>query len=161
MTTNDKNSMQAGGIAQAWPLRRVGLKVRDLDTSLEYYTGLGFSIVRDQHSEGMVGLGSGSQEILSLRVLREGVLARHVQPGCTILPSCCLTRRNWVLFYNTAWSIESNLLVLRTISLARRSISATRKETELRYTLIDRASDGNGRRGKSIWLRFHWMRRLY
>ena len=72
MTTNDKNSMQAGGIAQAWPLRRVGLKVRDLDTSLEYYTGLGFSIVRDQHSEGMVGLGSGSQEILSLRVLPGG-----------------------------------------------------------------------------------------
>jgi len=72
MTTNDKNSMQAGGLAQAWPLRRVGLKVRDLDTSLEYYTGLGFSIVRDQHAEGAVGLGSGSQEILSLRVLPGG-----------------------------------------------------------------------------------------
>src|SRR5712692_5028025 len=72
MTTNDKNSMQEDGLAQAWPLRRVGLKVRDLDTSLEYYTGLGFSIVRDQHAEGAVGLGSGSQEILSLRVLPGG-----------------------------------------------------------------------------------------
>ena len=51
MAPNDKNSMQAGGLAQAWPLRRVGLKVRDLDTSLEYYTGMGFSIVRDQHAE--------------------------------------------------------------------------------------------------------------
>jgi catechol 2,3-dioxygenase len=82
MATYEKNSTQAGEIAQAWPLRRLGLKVRDLATSLEYYSRLGLSIVRDerdQHAEGAAGLGPGSREILSLRVLPGG----HPRPAHT------------------------------------------------------------------------------
>ena len=60
---------------QAWPLRRVGLRVHDLATSVDYYTRLGFSIVRDEREQGTgggVGLGVGTQEILSLRPLPGG-----------------------------------------------------------------------------------------
>src|SRR2546421_2169726 len=60
---------------QAWPLRRVGLRVHDLATSVDYYTRLGFSIVRDERDQGTgggVGLGVGTQEILSLRPLPGG-----------------------------------------------------------------------------------------
>jgi catechol 2,3-dioxygenase len=77
MATQDEISKQAVEVARTWPLRRVGLKVRDLSTSLDYYTRLGLSIVRDgrnENAEGTVGLGAGSQEILSLRVLQGGRL---------------------------------------------------------------------------------------
>jgi catechol 2,3-dioxygenase len=55
--------------AQTWPLRRVGLRVQHLAESVNYYTQLGFAIVRDERDQqggGSVGLGAGSKEILSL-----------------------------------------------------------------------------------------------
>ncbi len=52
---------------QQWPLKRVGLRVRDLANSLAYYKLLGFTIVRDERAEGIVGLGAGQQELLTLR----------------------------------------------------------------------------------------------
>src|SRR5260370_162200 len=61
--------------AQTWPLRRVGLRVHDIAASVEYYTQLGFAIVRDERDQqggGSVGLGVGNQEILSLRALPGG-----------------------------------------------------------------------------------------
>lgn len=61
--------------SQPWPLRRVGLRVLDLDSEVEYYTRFGLSIVRDERSngpEGGVGLGFGTQEVLSLRPLING-----------------------------------------------------------------------------------------
>jgi catechol 2,3-dioxygenase len=54
-------------MSQSWPLKRVGLRVRDLESSLAYYQQLGFSIVREQRAEGIVGMGVGETEILSLR----------------------------------------------------------------------------------------------
>ena len=56
--------------AQTWPLRRVGLRVQNLTESVNYYTQLGFAIVRDERDQqggGSVGLGVGNKEILSLR----------------------------------------------------------------------------------------------
>ena len=37
--------------AQSWPLRRVGLRVHDLAACVNYYTQLGFAIVRDERDE--------------------------------------------------------------------------------------------------------------
>ncbi|HEY1350876.1 MAG TPA: VOC family protein [Ktedonobacteraceae bacterium] len=54
-------------MAQSWPLKRVGLRVRDLQQSIVYYQRLGFTIVRDQRVEGLVGMGVGETEILVLR----------------------------------------------------------------------------------------------
>lgn len=54
-------------MSQSWPLKRVGLRVRDLESSLAYYRQLGFSLVRDQREEGSVGMGVGKTEILALR----------------------------------------------------------------------------------------------
>jgi catechol 2,3-dioxygenase len=53
-------------MSQSWPLKRVGLRVRDLSASLIYYQRLGLAIVRDQRTEGSVGLGVGKQEFLTL-----------------------------------------------------------------------------------------------
>lgn len=58
-----------------WPLRRVGLRVQNMEQSLNYYTKLGLSIIRDerdQNGNGSVGLGSGTQEILQLRTFPGG-----------------------------------------------------------------------------------------
>jgi len=54
-------------MAQIWPLKRVGLRVRDLQQSITYYQRLGFTIVRDQQAEGLLGMGVGETEILVLR----------------------------------------------------------------------------------------------
>jgi catechol 2,3-dioxygenase len=54
-------------MAQSWPLTRVGLRVRDLQQSIPYYQRLGFTIVRDQRAEGLIGMGVGETEILALR----------------------------------------------------------------------------------------------
>ena len=54
-------------MAQLWPLKRVGLRVRDLQNSIAYYQQLGFTIVRDQRAEGTAGMGVGETEILTLR----------------------------------------------------------------------------------------------
>lgn len=54
-------------MTQTWPLKRVGLRVRDLESSLAYYQQLGFSLVRDERAEGSIGLGVGDLEILTLR----------------------------------------------------------------------------------------------
>ncbi len=78
--------MSTDELAQKWPLRRVGLKVRDLSASLDYYTRLGLVLVRDERNEGKAGLGFGKQEVLSLRVLEGG------RPRPTTLPCCCLAR---------------------------------------------------------------------
>lgn len=51
---------------QLWPLKRVGLRVRDLEGTLAYYQRLGLAIVRDEHAEGIVGLGAGGRELLTL-----------------------------------------------------------------------------------------------
>lgn len=59
----------------SWPLRRVGLRVQDLSRSIEYYTRLGLSIVRDEREQGStggVGMGVGERELLSLRPLPGG-----------------------------------------------------------------------------------------
>jgi catechol 2,3-dioxygenase len=61
--------------SQTWPLSRVGLRVQDMARSIEYYTHLGFSLVRDERDQGTdagIGLGVGTQEILSLRPLPGG-----------------------------------------------------------------------------------------
>jgi catechol 2,3-dioxygenase len=54
-------------MTSSWPLKRAGLRVRNLDTTLAYYQSLGLSIVHDQRAEGIVGLGIGTNEILTLR----------------------------------------------------------------------------------------------
>lgn len=79
MVTNEKNLVSSDELTQqAWPLRRVGLKVYDLPSILDYYTRLGLSIVRDDRNEGAegttgtVGMGVDGKEILSLRVLPGG-----------------------------------------------------------------------------------------
>lgn len=54
-------------MAPSWPLKRVGLRVRDLQQSITYYQRLGFTIVRDQRAEGLIGLGVGETELLVLR----------------------------------------------------------------------------------------------
>jgi catechol 2,3-dioxygenase len=56
---------------QAWPLKRVGLRVRDLTASIAYYERLGFAIVRDEPEANSIGLGVGTQEILTLRHVPE------------------------------------------------------------------------------------------
>lgn len=53
-------------MSQVWPLKRVGLRVRDLERTLAYYQRLGLAIVRDQRAEGVVGLGAGELELLTL-----------------------------------------------------------------------------------------------
>ena len=37
--------------AQTWPLRRVGLRVHDLAACIDYYTQLGFSVVKDERDQ--------------------------------------------------------------------------------------------------------------
>ena len=72
MATYEKNRQEVSEVGQAWPLHRVGLKVQNLARSLDYYTRLGFSIVRDERQQGTVGLGVGGKEILSLRTIEGG-----------------------------------------------------------------------------------------
>lgn len=52
---------------QSRPIQRIGLRVRDLQTQLAYYQKLGLSVVRDQRKEGLIGLGAGTREFLTLR----------------------------------------------------------------------------------------------
>jgi catechol-2,3-dioxygenase len=54
-------------MTQSWPLKRAGLRVRDLATSLAYYQQLGFALVRDEQAKGSVGLGVSATEILTPR----------------------------------------------------------------------------------------------
>lgn len=54
-------------MTQSWPLKRVGLRVRDLATSIAYYQRLGFVLVRDERAEGNVGMGVDGRELLTLR----------------------------------------------------------------------------------------------
>jgi catechol 2,3-dioxygenase len=69
------NEATSNETAQAWPLRRVGLRVQNLAECLDYYTQLGFAIVRDERDGqggGSVGLGAGNKEILTLRAFPDG-----------------------------------------------------------------------------------------
>ena len=72
MVTNEQSLLSSGDIAVKWPLHRVGLKVQNLDKSVDYYTRLGLAIVRDERDTGTVGLGVGEKEILSLRTFADG-----------------------------------------------------------------------------------------
>lgn len=54
-------------MTQLWPLKRVGLRVRDLSACIAYYEHLGLTLVRDERAEGCVGLGVDGQELLVLR----------------------------------------------------------------------------------------------
>jgi catechol 2,3-dioxygenase len=75
MATYNNDRTPSDELAQKWPLRRVGLKVQDLSASLDYYTRLGLSSIRDESNlqgEREVGLGFGSQEVLSLRAMTGG-----------------------------------------------------------------------------------------
>src|SRR5947208_15471346 len=71
--THTRNSSDTS--SQMWPLSRVGLRVQDMARSIEYYTRFGFSVIRDERdhgADGGVGLGAGTQELLSLRPLPGG-----------------------------------------------------------------------------------------
>jgi catechol 2,3-dioxygenase len=72
LETNNNLKQDAG--TSAWPLWRVGLRIQDMERSLDYYTRLGFSIVRDERAQesGSVGLGVEGKEILQLRPLPGG-----------------------------------------------------------------------------------------
>jgi catechol 2,3-dioxygenase len=72
MTTYEPNPANSGEITYTWPVRRLGLKVQDLSASIDYYTRLGLSLVRDERNEGTAGLGFGTHEVLSLRLLANG-----------------------------------------------------------------------------------------
>jgi catechol 2,3-dioxygenase len=77
MTTDmTMGQAQQDDIITKWPLRRVGMRVQDMERSLDYYTRLGLSIVRDERGQegGSVGLGVGAREILQLRPLEGGRL---------------------------------------------------------------------------------------
>lgn len=72
---NTNMPSEQGASIQEWPLRRVGLRVQDMARSIDYYTRLGFSLLRDgreTEGEGSVGLGVETQEILQLRPLAGG-----------------------------------------------------------------------------------------
>lgn len=61
--------------AATWPMRRVGLRVQDMERCIAYYKELGLTIVRDERDGeqgGSVGLGVGSNELLSLRAFPQG-----------------------------------------------------------------------------------------
>ncbi|GCE31467.1 glyoxalase [Dictyobacter alpinus] len=61
--------------AQNWPLRRVGLRVQNMQRSIDYYQRLGLAIVRDERDQdgnGSVGLGADEHEVLQLRTLAGG-----------------------------------------------------------------------------------------
>lgn len=50
----------------SWPLKRVGLRVRDLERVLAYYQQLGLSIMREEEGGKRLGLGVGGLELLTL-----------------------------------------------------------------------------------------------
>jgi catechol 2,3-dioxygenase len=75
MTTLDTNTVQQEINPGSWPLQKVGLRVQDLARSIEYYTRLGLSLVRDERDEtgnDSVGMGVGTREVLQLRTLPGG-----------------------------------------------------------------------------------------
>src|SRR5260370_12711071 len=72
MTTYEPNPASSGELTYTWPVRRLGLKVQDLSASIDYYTRLGLSLVRDERNEGTAGLGFGTHEVLSLRLMANG-----------------------------------------------------------------------------------------
>jgi catechol 2,3-dioxygenase len=76
MTTNANASSSPGQESKktTWPLRRVGLKVLDLNAAVDYYKKLGLAVVRDESGKGTVSLGFGPEEVLVLRELPGGRL---------------------------------------------------------------------------------------
>src|SRR6266568_6825388 len=71
---NSEPILQEVAIDTDWPVRRVALRVQNLERSIAYYTQLGLSVVRDESGQenGTVGLGAGTQEVLQLRHLPNG-----------------------------------------------------------------------------------------
>ncbi len=87
MTTDmTMEQRQQNEILTTWPLRRVGLRVQDMDLCIDYYTRLGFSIIRDERKQenGSVGLGVGTREILQLRPLEAGRPGLRARQGSII-----------------------------------------------------------------------------
>lgn len=74
MTTNANSASSPAQESKktAWPLRRLGLKVLDLNATVEYYKKLGLAVVRDESEKGTVSLGFGPEEVLVLRELPGG-----------------------------------------------------------------------------------------
>src|SRR5579885_36853 len=56
----------------AWPLPRVGLRVLDMNATVDYHNKLGLAVVRDESEKGMGSLGFGPEEVLVLRELPGG-----------------------------------------------------------------------------------------
>ncbi len=54
-----------------WPLKRLGLKVRNLAKSIDFYETLGFTLIDKTDTEA--SLGTKDHEILHLRYLKDGV----------------------------------------------------------------------------------------
>src|SRR6266567_8331483 len=71
---NSEPILQEVAIDTDWPVRRVALRVQNLARSIEYYTQLGLSVIRDESGQenGTVGLGAGTREVLQLRHLPNG-----------------------------------------------------------------------------------------
>jgi catechol 2,3-dioxygenase len=69
-----KDHMEQHDELATWPLRRVGLRVQDMASSIEYYTRLGLAIVSDgrEQGNGEVGMGVDGREVLHLRPLPGG-----------------------------------------------------------------------------------------
>lgn len=75
MTMQETDTVQQEINPAQWPLQRVGLRVQNMARSIDYYTRLGLSIIRDERDEagnGSVGLGVGTREVLQLRTLPGG-----------------------------------------------------------------------------------------
>lgn len=53
-------------MSDGWPLKRVALRVRDLESTLAYYQRLGFTLLRGRRADGFVSLGAGERELLTL-----------------------------------------------------------------------------------------------
>jgi len=73
--TNTQTEQRDAQVAN-WPLQRVGLRVQNMQRSIDYYGRLGLSVVRDERDaegNGSVGLGAADgSEVLQLRTMAGG-----------------------------------------------------------------------------------------
>ncbi|GER90429.1 hypothetical protein KDW_45910 [Dictyobacter vulcani] len=110
-----------------WPLRRVGLRVQNMQRSLDYYQRLGLTVVRDERDvdgNGSVGLGAGTNELLQLRTLPGGRPRPRHTAGLFHFALLVPDEPSWDPFYSTCWNatITSRWEVPQTIWSARHSI---------------------------------------
>ena len=80
---NSEPILQESAVNTGWPMRRVALRVQNLESSITYYENLGLSIVRDERSKetGTVGLGVSTREVLQLRHLPYGKVRQKRSAG--------------------------------------------------------------------------------